>query len=550
MGSDTKKSKLNNFIVQGGILAIAGVLVRMLGLVKRIPLSYIIGDVGNSYYSAAYEIYNIVLTISSYGIPLSVSKLVAARVNKGNYRNANKVFKCALAFALVVGTVSSVLVFVFSRQLSIVMNEPMSNLALMVLSPTLFIVAIMGVFRGYFQGIGSMVPTAFSQLIEQVVLICVSLSCSYLLTKRGARVGLILQNPNYANAYGAAGATLGCSVGALCGLIFLIFLYKAYSKKIKKQIYRDPSHVIEGTGAVFGALICTIIPVILSNTVNNVSNFLDQFLYNRIMVERGLTEIKSVNWGIYSGKYLVLIGVPIAMANAMGASSVPTIAGVMKNKLYDEAKDKIGKVIRITMMISIPCAVGIAVLSPSVMYLLFSTTNMTGPNLLRIGALGIILFSFSTLTNGILQGMSHMREPITHALIALAIHMGILVLLLKFTNWNIYAVAFSNNIFSLIICALNLLSISRVLGYKQEIKKTFITPLISSLIMGVVIFVIDMLLMKNGFSRPLILITILIGAVVYFIVMVILKGITQTELCALPGGSKIYKIMYKLHIMD
>lgn len=548
MGSQKKESKLNNFIVQGGILAFAGVLVRMLGLVKRIPLSYIIGDVGNSYYSAAYEIYNIVLTISSYGIPLSVSKLVAARVNKGQYRNADKIFRCALTFALFVGLLSSSLVFIFSRQLSIAMNEPMSSLPLMVLSPTLFIVAVMGVFRGYYQGIGSMIPTAASQLIEQIVLICVSLSASYILTGRGEKVGLILLNPNYKYAYGAAGATLGCCVGAAAGLIFLILLYRALRPRIKKQIYRDPSHVIESTGSVYKALFCTIIPVVLSNTVNNISNFLDQFFFNRIMVEKEFLE-KSVNWGIYSGKYLVLIGVPIAMANAMGASSVPTIAGCMKRNAFDEARDKIGKVIRITMMISIPCAVGFFVLSPSIMYLLFSTTNTTGPLLIRIGALGIILFSFSTLTNGILQGMSHLREPITHALISLCIHLTILIMLLKFTDWNIYAVAFSNNIFSLIICALNLRSISRILDYRQELKKTFITPLLSSVIMGAIIFAIDKATTINGFSRLYIIITIFVGIIVYFGSMIILKGITKTELSMLPGGRKIYSLLSRLHIM-
>lgn len=549
MGSNSKNSKLNNFIIQGGILAFAGVLVRMLGLVKRIPLSYIIGDVGNSYYSAAYEIYNIVLTISSYGIPLSVSKLVAARVNKGHFRNANKVFHCALIFALCVGSISSVLVFTFSRQLSIAMNEPMSNLALMVLSPTLFIVAIMGVFRGYFQGLGTMVPTACSQLIEQIILITVSLSSSYMLTKRGARVGAILQNPNYANAYGAAGATLGCSVGAAAGLLFLIYIYKGYSRKLQKQIYKDPSHTIESTSTVFIALICTIVPVVLSNTVNNISNFLDQYLYNRIMVEKGLLDIKSINWGIYSGKYLVLIGVPIAMANAMGASSVPTVAGIMKRKAYDEARDKISKVIRITMLISIPCAVGIAVLSPSLMYFLFSSTNETGPILLRIGALGIVLFSFSTLTNGLLQGMSHLREPITHALIALLIHVCILILLLKFTNLNIYAVAFSNNIFSFVICVLNLISIRKILNYRQEYIRTFVIPFISATIMGVVCYLVSIPFTANGYSRLLIMVNILIGCIVYFASMVILKGITETELNQLPGGRKIYSLMKRLHLM-
>ncbi len=541
--------RFNNFIVQGGILAMAGVLVRILGLLKRIPLAYIIEDVGNSYYSAAYEIYNIVLTISSYGIPLSVSKLVSARVGKGQYKNAEKIFKCALIFALVSGTASSVLVYIYSGNLSRLMNEPMSEMALRVLAPTLFVVAVMGVFRGYFQGVGTMVPTAFSQLIEQVVLITVSLSSAYFLSIRGAKIGALLQNKYYKNAYGAAGATLGCSVGALASLIFLIALYNAYIRKNKKLILRDETEYEESTLNVFKALIFTIVPVVISSTVNNISNFLDQYIHNRVMVEKGLLDIKSVNWGIYSGKYLVLIGVPIAMANAMGASSVPTISAIMRKKNYEEICSKIGSVIRITMMISIPSAIGLSVMAPSVMYLLFSSTGEVGPNLVRIGSFGIIFFSFSTLTNGILQGMSKMFKPIIHGLIAIVIHVSLLLALLYLTDWNIYAVAFSNNFFSLVICILNLYSIHKAVGYRQEVKKTFIVPVVSAAIMGAVLYLFDFLFMRNGFSRILILVNILIGVIIYFIFMIMFKGITEKEILMLPGGRYIYKPLHKLHIL-
>lgn len=549
MANSNKDSKLNNFIVQGGILAAAGILVRMLGLLKRIPLTYIIGDVGNSYYSAAYEIYNIVLTVSSYGIPLSVSKLVAARVSKGQYKNANKIFRCTLVFALIVGMTASSLVFIFAERLSGIMNEPMSFMALRVLAPTLFVVAIMGVFRGYFQGTGTMVPTAFSQLIEQIVLIAVSLTSAYLLSRKGEKVGELLKNANYKNAYGAAGATLGCCVGATASLVFLVLLYKRHSRSMNRKIMRDQTTIIESTSSVYKALIMTIVPVVVSSTVNNISNFLDQYIHNKIMVQKGLEAIKSVNWGIYSGKYLVLIGVPIAMSNAMGASSVPTLSGLMRNKAYDEAKEKVGSIIRITMMVSIPCAVGMAALAPDIMYLLFSTTNEIGPNLLRIGAVGIIFFSLSTLTNGILQGMSKLSKPIIHALISLAIHVTILVCLLEFTNWNIYAVAFSNNFFSLTMCILNVYSISKTLKYKQETLKTFIIPSVCSVIMGVALVLLSKVFMRGGYSRLLTLVEILIGIVIYFVTMLLCKGISERELKMLPGGTKLYGLLSRLHLM-
>lgn len=550
MGNSSNKKKMNNFIIQGGILALAGVLVRILGVFRRIPLAYIIGDIGNGYYSSAYEIYSLVLTISAYGIPLSVSKMVSARIHKGEYSNAQKVFKCALLFATIVGTLSSVLVFIFSKNLSSLMNSNMSFLALRLLAPTLFIVALSGVFRGYFQGTGSMVPTALSQLIEQVVLIVVSLGGASVLTKKGEAIGVLRQNESMKYAYGAAGATLGCTIGALAGLIFLVLLFLSYNKRMKEKYLSELFDTKnESTSHVFIRLLLTIVPVIISNVVNNVSNFLDNFLYGAISVSKGMTEeMRSSFWGIYSGKYIVLINVPIAIAAAMSASSVPTIAALIKKKNYGEVRKKIYEVIRVTMMISIPCAIGMAAISPSIVYLLFSTTDPVAPTLIRIGALGVILFSLSSLSTGILQGLSKLYLPIINGIIALGIHVLILWGLLKGTDLNIYAVALSNNIFSLILCILNVRAISVKIHYKVEYRKTFISPLVCSGVMGIVLFLLDKILMRNGYSKIITIIEILLGAFIYFFALLFTKTITLKELNKLPGGTIVIKLLRKMHI--
>ncbi len=543
-----EKSKFNNFLVQGSILAIAGILVRVLGLAKRIPMPYMIGDVGNAYYSAAYEVYNVAFTVSVYGIPLAVSKLVSAKVSKGEYRNADKIFKCTLRFAVVLGLLVSGFVFVFADGLSKMNHEPMSYLALRVLAPALLLFCISAVFRGYFQGMGSMVQTACSQLIETIVLVPVGLGCAYYFTKYGRKVGALLQNENYANAYGAAGATLGYTVGAAFALTFMILVYKANKRTFQKRIFRDPTHVIDSSWDIYKALLVTIVPITVGSFVNNISNYLDMCLHNWMMDVKGLEAIKSVNWGIYSGKYLVLINVPIAIAASMGMSTVPTISGLMKRKEYPELNQKIESVIRLVMIIAFPCAVGLAVVAPNVVWMLFSTKTETAPNLLRIGSIGVVLFSLSTLTNGILQGMGRLIKPITHGLIAIVIHASILLSLLYFTDLNIYAVALSNNIFALAIFAMNIVSIKKILNYRQEVKKTFILPLACSLAMGVVVFVIDSLLSKVLHNRFTVVLSVLIGAIVYLITMLLTKGITRYELEKFPGGSKLYRIFKRLHL--
>ena len=543
-----EKNKFNNFLVQGSILAIAGILVRVLGLAKRIPMPYIIGDVGNAYYSAAYEVYNVAFTVSVYGIPLAVSKLVSAKVSKGEYRNADKIFKCTLRFAVILGLLVSGFVFVFADGLSKMNHEPMSYLALRVLAPALLLFCISAVFRGYFQGMGSMVQTACSQLIETIVLVPVGLGCAYYFTKYGRKVGALLQNENYANAYGAAGATLGYTVGAAFALTFMILVYKANKRTFQKRIFRDPTHVIDSSWDIYKALLVTIVPITVGSFVNNISNYLDMCLHNWMMDVKGLEAIKSVNWGIYSGKYLVLINVPIAIAASMGMSTVPTISGLMKRKEYHELNQKIESVIRLVMIIAFPCAVGLAVVAPNVVWMLFSTKTATAPNLLRIGSIGVVLFSLSTLTNGILQGMGRLIKPITHGLIAIVIHASILLSLLYFTDLNIYAVALSNNIFALAIFAMNIVSIRRILNYRQEVKKTFVLPLLCSLAMGVIVFVLDSVLSKVLHSRFTVVLSVLVGAVVYLITMLLTKGITRYELEKFPGGSKLYKIFKRLHL--
>ena len=239
----------------------------------------------------------------------------------------------------------------------------------------------------------------------------------------------------------------------------------------------------------------------------------------------------------------------IAMASAMSASSVPTISGLMKRKEYGAVSEKISAVVRITMFISIPCCAGFLALAPDVMFLLFGDSGSTGATLVRIGSFGVVLFSFSTLTNGILQGMSQMRKPIIHGIIGLCVHVPLLLLLLNFTELNIYAVAFSNNIFSLVICILNMNSIKRILGYKQEILKTFVCPIASASIMGVLLMIVSRVFMKGGYRRSLVVVEILIGIFVYFVSMLAMRAFGEREIKMLPGGTKIYRLLSRMHLI-
>ena len=235
-----KKRKRSNFIVQGSILAIASIIVRLIGLVYRIPLTNVIGDEGMGYYSYAYEPYAVMLLLSYHGLPTAVSKLVAEKNGEGRYRSSYRVFKTGMLLAVVIGAITGALLWFGADFIAGTLNhQPMSSYALKVLGPTLFILSIMGILRGYFQGTGTMVPTAVSQILEAVVNAIVSVVAATILFAEGKKFDLVTGTKSFAEAYGAAGGTLGTCAGALAALLFLLFVYSIYKRVIRKQIRRD-----------------------------------------------------------------------------------------------------------------------------------------------------------------------------------------------------------------------------------------------------------------------------------------------------------------------
>ena len=272
MGSRENR-KSSNFIVQGGILAVAGIISRIIGLLYSIPMQNAIGDAGMGYYSAAFQIYSIMLIISSYSLPVAVSKLVAAKTARGHYKNARRVYQGSLLFALITGGSTCLIVFFGADYLSgQLMSLDKSAIALRVLAPTLLIVAIMGVMRGYFQGLGTMMPTAVSQLIEQIINAVVSVAGALYLYRYGQKVARLLLDNDYAAAYGAAGGTLGTCVGAFAGLLTLLVFYLLHKRDMSYNVRHDPMKMTESFGKVFLALVLTILPVILSTTIYNISD--------------------------------------------------------------------------------------------------------------------------------------------------------------------------------------------------------------------------------------------------------------------------------------
>ncbi len=489
MGNRKKAKNRSNFIMQGSILAAASILSRLIGMLYRLPVTNIITDHGNDYYSAAYEIYNIILLISSYSLPLAVSKLISAKAALGQYRNARRIFQGALYMALAVGLLGSIVTYLgagfFTGKL---LNTPESELSLKILALAVFFLAVMGVLRGFFQGMGSMMPTAVSQIIEQVFNAVVSIAAAGILFEYGLSLD---QKAGIADGrsgpiYGAAGSTLGTSMGAMAGLLFLIVVMLMYRRVFRRQIRRDRTDSVESYGTILKLLVLTIVPVILSTAVYNISSILDQGIFKYLMLEIQKVEKSTVEvyWGIYVGKYKLLTNVPIAVASALSASTIPALTRARMEGNRKEMRRKTDGAIRMVMFVCIPSAFGLTALAEPILRLLSWNSDPIAAKLFIAGSAAVIFYGLSTLTNGILQGIDRMHIPVRNALISLALHLALLVVLVQVFKLHIYGVVISYLFFAVMMCILNGLAIRKYLRYRQEMVRTFLIPLVSSAIMG------------------------------------------------------------------
>ena len=549
-----------SFLMQGSILAMASIISRIVGLIYRVPLQATIGDIGNDYYGTAYEIYNIILLISSYSIPLAVSKLVSARIAKGHVRDANKVLHGALLFAFISGGIASLIVYFGAEFFTgTLLKTPLSAIALKVLAPTLLVVALLGVFRGFFQGLGTMIPSAISQIGEQIVNAIVSVVAAKILFDYGKKVGGVLGNVHrYSAAYGAAGGTLGTSTGAAFALLFILFIYFAFRKVFNKMLKRDRHKHFESYVDVLPVLIMTIIPVLLSTTVYNISSIIDQGFFKNIATIQGYdADTISKYWGVFVGKYKVLINVPLAIASSMAASTVPSRTAAFHSNDSELVKKQINMANRFVMVIAFPCAIGLMVLASPIMQLLFNDSEKTTAMMLVVGGCSVVFYSLSTLSNGILQGIDRMTTPVKNAVVALVAHIVLLFVLMELCHLHIYAVIIANAFYALLMCYLNQSAVLRYSGASIDLQRVVLAPLEASVIMGVVVYLmyhmmdaIFVLFMTDRISNFFgCIISIAIGVVVYFIALLLFKGLDEETILRFPCGHKLCEIAYSLHLL-
>lgn len=550
--ADNRRS--SGVLVQAGILAMASMIVRVIGLLYRAPLTAIIGDEGNGYYGTAYNIYTIILMVSSYSMPSAISKLMAQKLAVGEYRNANRVFRCALTYGVLVGLVGSGLLFFGARFLV----PDVAVCVLQVFAPTVFLFGILGSMRGYFQARGSMVPTSVSQILEQLANAVVSIAAAWLLMQTA--VGA---DPTRRAQLGAMGSALGTGAGVLIALLFMVFCFRRSKEGRKAEILSDATGKEEKYRIFLRDTILVITPFMLSGVIMNLTTSLNQTIYMRMLIDlKGAGETATTTlYGIFSNKAVVISNIPISIATAVSSAIIPGISAAYARRDETGARRQVGNAIRITSIIAIPSAVGLAVLARPITMLMFPQMESLelASSLLSLLAVTVIFYSISTITNAALQSIGKMNLPLVSAGIALVVQTVVLVLLLRFTDLDVRALVLVSILYSVMIFAVNQYYLRRFLGIRQDVRRDYLQPLACAALMGAaakaVYYLVSMAaepvenLPKGFYFRNLAATAaaLLAAVLVYGYTMVRSGTVRRKDLLSMPKGQSLVRLMEKLH---
>ncbi len=324
-------SRSNSIVKQASILALAGILVRIIGLLYRSPLTAMILDEGNGYYSTAYNIYALVLLISSYSIPTAISKLISEKIALKEYKNVKRILKCVFIYVCAIAGSAAILLFILAPFIVDVNAVP----ALRVLCPTIFLSGLLGVFRGYFQAHKTTIYTSVSQLIEQIFQCCCCIaSCRYIFIQPYLGV-----DATKVGSFGAAGSALGTGAGVLVGLVYMIFMYLKKKNTFVEESDEEVNEHVDSYQDIFRMIMHIIAPIILATCVYNLVTTIDMYIFYFAQSFHHIDKIAYIsNYGVYAGKYIVLQNVPVALASAMSTASIPSISYSMGFRKCERSK--------------------------------------------------------------------------------------------------------------------------------------------------------------------------------------------------------------------
>ena len=530
------------FLSGAAVLGAAGLLVQVLGAFFRIPLANIIGEVGMGYFQTAYPVYIFLLVFSTNGAPAAISKMTSERIAVGRRAEAHRVFRLSFIVMLIFGLLAFAGVAVTARPLSVLVKSEGSWPSLLAISPALFFVPLMSVFRGYFQGMQEMRPTAVSQLTEQATRVVIGLTLAAVFVSSSLELA-------------SAGACLGASIGPVAGLLILIAVYRRL--KASFPDFRAGGASSEAAGESAGSILKTLVSLTVPTTIGisilPIMNVVDMLLCRIRLIDTGYSaEAAEGLYGLMAGFAAPIINVPMALALSIALSMVPAIAAAVStgDKEFLSMNMKTG--LRTAMIIGVPCSFGLIILATPIMWLIYpaqrDSAGVAASCLAVLGA-GVIFLCVAQAMAGILQGLGRVSLPVVSLLAGLAVKAALTYTLTAIPALNINGAALGSTAGYAIIGFMNLIFVKRITGIRFNFTLSVIRPVISGLVMCVAVIAVYLAGSANLDIRLAAAAAICAGALAYAVTILRLRAITADELALLPRGAKLVSALKKLRLL-
>lgn len=532
MGESTKKQ---TFLHGAALLALATAAVKLIGAFYKIPLKMIIGDQGYGYFATAYDVYNVLLLISTAGLPVAMSRLTSQANALGKSNQVRRIYKTALLIFLGLGIASSLFMVLGSNWLARTLEQPNAAAAIACLGPCALFMGIISAFRGFFQGHGNMRPTSASQVLEAACKLVVGLGLAYFVMRQYNSVPLA-----------AGGAILGVTVSCVISAVFLFGKFRPAYRELGESQDQPMSF-----GATAKALLAIAVPITIGSAGLQLLVVLEQKLYmGQLLTANGLSQdVADTMKGIYS-MTMTIYNMPCAFIVPIAISVIPAITSHLTLKNDQGVRETEESAARIAGLISLPCSVGLFVLARPVMALLggYSGEKLDlAENLMRILSICIFLYANIQYTNALLQAHGFAHIPVVNMLLAGAVKLGIVYVLVGNPNLGILGAPIGSVLGYGAIATMNLTAISKVVPQKPALLRNILRPVLPAAIMGAAVFgvywALTQVLGADGSAVILCGAPILVGVAVYAFSVVKCKAITAEDCRLLPKGEKIAKLL-------
>ena len=528
--SDTQKKQ--NFLQGTALLAMATAIVKVIGALYKIPLNAIIGEQGFGYFNTAYEIYNVLLMISTAGLPVAMSRMISQASSLEHYGQVRRIYASARGIFLALGIVGSLLMTVFCRQLAVFQNQPDAWAAIGCLGPCVLLICIMSTFRGFFQGQSNMLPTSISQVLEAITKLIVGMIAALALLKMTGSIPLA-----------AGGAILGVTASCLLSSFYLFGFFRKSFKSL--PVTNEP--VTSYRDTIKGLLIIAI-PITVGSAGLQILTMLETKIYMGQLLSHGFSQAEADTMrGIY-GMTQTIFNMPCSFITPITISIIPAITAQLTLKNFKDAKATEESAARITGLISMPCAFGLAVLAEPVTALLGGYTGeklALATQLMTVLGISIMFNAVVLVTTAIMQAHGHVNRPVVNMFIGGLLKLAAVYILTGNPNIGILGTPLGTLLCYLVITALNILSIRSLIPEAPALVKNLARPFLAAAFMGLLTWLSWYGLKHIGMDSRLILCgaPIAVGVVVYCLAAVKLKVVTREDCLLLPKGEKIAKLL-------